>query len=58
MKKRLVSLLLAVLMLAAMVVLGFYTKSRKKHQARIFEMKTILAMEGEPTEEDGDSQES
>ena len=46
------------LMLAAMVVLGFYTKSRKKHQARIFEMKTILAMEGEPTEEDGDSQES
>lgn len=33
------------LMLAAMVVLGFYTKSRKKHQARIFELKRILAAE-------------
>ena len=33
------------LMLAAMVVLGFDTKSRKKHQARIFELKKMLAME-------------
>ena len=33
------------LMLAAMVVLGFYTDSKKKHQARIFELKRTLAME-------------
>lgn len=33
------------LMLAAMVVLGFDTKSRKKHQARIFELKKMLATE-------------
>ena len=33
------------LMLAAMTVLGFYTKSRKKHQARIFEMRRALAKE-------------
>ena len=33
------------LMLAAMVVLGFYTDSKKKHQARIFELKKTLAME-------------
>ena len=40
------------LMVAAMVVLGFYTKSRKKHQARIFELKRTLAMEQDHPEGD------
>ncbi len=44
------------LMVAAMVVLGFYTKSRKKHQARIFELKRTLAMEQDHPEGDDPQQ--
>ncbi len=40
------------LMLAAMIVLGFYTKSRKKHQERIFELKRTLAKEQDLPEQD------
>ena len=40
------------LMLAAMVVLGFYTGSKKKHQARIFELKRTLAKEQDLPEQD------
>lgn len=39
-------------MLAAMVVLGFYTGSKKKHQARIFELKRTLAKEQDLPEQD------
>ena len=46
------------LMLAAMVVLGFYTDSKKKHQARIFELKRTLAMEKGKNPDGDNSQQS
>lgn len=46
------------LMLAAMVVLGFYTDSKKKHQARIFELKRTLAMEKGKNPDQDNSQQS
>lgn len=46
------------LMLAAMVVLGFYTDSKKKHQARIFELKRTLAMEKGKNPDEDNSQQS